>query len=307
MKSKESPMLDCLVIGGGPAGLMAATYLKRYRRTIQVVDANDSRAALIPTSHNFPGYTEGIHGKEILRRLRSQAMHYGAPILEDLVVSLDRTASGTFIATMRSGHVVQARFVLMATGVVDIEPELPNLNNAIRRGYLRHCPICDGYEIMDHRVGVIGHGAKGLQEALFIRNYTADLTLMTLGRAIGWSDVEHREAAAAGIQMIDEPVAAVHIEGNKIAAVQFGGGRELLFDTVYSALGTQVRSELAIRLGAETDAPGCLPTDGHQQTNIEGLYAAGDIVRSLDQISVALGQAAIAATAIHNRLPHRFR
>lgn len=303
----DPPLLDCLIIGGGPAGLLAATYLQRFRRSIQVVDACDSRAALIPTSHNFPGFREGIHGKEILRRLRSQAEHYGAPILEDQVISLSRTAAGRFMATTRKGETFQAHFVLMATGVVDIEPELPNLKNAIRQGYLRHCPICDGFEVMDHRVGVIGHGAKGLQEALFIRNYTSDLTLMTLGRGIGWSDAEHREAAAAGIRIIDEPVAAVQIEGNKIAAIRFGGGQEFLFDTVYSALGTQVRSGLARDLGANTDIPGCLATDAHQQTSIDGLYAAGDVVSSLDQISVAFGQAAIAATAIHNRLPHNYR
>lgn len=303
----DPPLLDCLIIGGGPAGLLAATYLQRFRRSIQVVDAHDSRAALIPTSHNFPGFREGIHGLEILRRLRSQAEHYGAPILEDQIVSLSRSAAGPFMASTRKGKAFHARFVLMATGVVDIEPELPNLKNAIRQGYLRHCPICDGFEVMDHRVGVIGHGARGLQEALFIRNYTSDLTLMTLGRGTGWSDAEHREAAAAGIRIIDEPVAAVQIEGNKIAAMRFGGGQEFLFDTVYSALGTQVRSGLARELGADTDAPGCLATDAHQQTSIDGLYAAGDVVSSLDQISVAFGQAAIAATAIHNRLPRHYR
>ena len=101
-------MLDCLVIGGGPAGLLAAVYLGRYRRSVQVIDAGESRAAKIPESHNYPGFF-GIGGPELLRRLNAQARQYGAELMSGLVTSL-RKEGETFVATC-SGSNINARFI----------------------------------------------------------------------------------------------------------------------------------------------------------------------------------------------------
>ena len=109
-------MLECLVIGGGPAGLLAAVYLGRYRRTVQVIDAGESRAAKIPESHNYPGFF-GIAGPELLRRLNAQARQYGAEFVTGQVTLLHKRGD-TFVATC-SGNDVNARFILLATGLVD--------------------------------------------------------------------------------------------------------------------------------------------------------------------------------------------
>ena len=297
----DAETLDCLIIGGGPAGLIAAVYLARFRRRITIIDAGHSRAALIPTSHNLPGFPDGIGGNAFLDRLREQAARYGATVTQGNVEKLEQRDSGGFVAHYDQES-AQAPFVLLATGVIDIEPELPGLNDAIRQGYIRHCPICDGYEVIDQKVAVIGHGQKLLREALFIRHYTADLTVLSLGRDIGLSDADHKQLRESGIRVIDEPIAEVFIENGKIAALRGHSGKMHGFDTLYSALGTLVRSKLALDLGAECDQLGDLLVHGRQQTTIPGLYAAGDMVNGLNQISVAAGQAAIAATSIHHGL-----
>lgn len=294
--------LDCLVIGAGPAGLTAAIYLARFRRRFRVIDGGASRAALIPTSHNHAGFPEGIAGPVLLERMAAQARKYGADIVPGTVTSLQHDDDGGFTAQI-DGQRLRARTVLMATGVVDIEPELPNLPQAIRRGLIRHCAICDGYEVIGHRVGVIGRGDSGLREALFLRTYTDDITLLSLGQPMGLSPAQLSQAAGAGIALIVEPVASVEVEGDRIASFTIHGGVCKPFDSIYSIMGDTVRSDLARDLGAKLDDKHCIITDEHQASSIDGLYAAGDVVRSLDQISVAMGEAAIAATSIHNRLP----
>ncbi|HJS94948.1 MAG TPA: NAD(P)/FAD-dependent oxidoreductase [Solirubrobacteraceae bacterium] len=293
--------LDCLVIGGGPAGLTAAIYLARFRRRFQVIDGGASRAALIPTSHNHAGFPDGIHGATLLERMRAQAGKYGAPILSGTVTGLERRADGVFVASMGEDRLT-ARTVLLATGVVDREPELPDLPDAVQRGLIRHCGICDGYEVIGHKVGVLGRDDSGLHEALFLRTYTGDVTLLSLERKLVLSPDELRTARAAGITVVEEPVASVTVESDRIRSIATRQGACHAFDTLYSALGSTARSELVRGFGAVLDENGCVATDEHQRSSIDGLLAAGDVVRSLDQISVAMGEAAIAATAIHNRL-----
>ena len=297
----ETP-LDCLVIGAGPAGLTAAIYLGRFRRRFLVIDGGASRARLIPTSHNHAGFPDGIAGPALLDRMAAQARKYGAEIVPGNVSGLARDGDGLFSATL-DGDAVRARTVLMATGVVDIEPDLPDTPQAIGRGLIRHCGICDGYEVIGHRVGVIGRGDGGLHEALFLRTYTDNITLLSLGEPLDLSAEELSKAEAAGIVLIEEPVASVEVEGDRIASLTTRGGVCKPFDSVYSALGDRVRSDLARQAGAKLEDKGCIITDEHQHSSSVGLYAAGDVVRSLDQISVAMGEAAIAATSIHNSLP----
>jgi thioredoxin reductase (NADPH) len=294
--------MDSLVVGAGPAGLTAAIYLARFRRNFQVVDAGASRAARIPSSHNHPGFPDGIQGPELLRRMRAQANHYGARIVASEVNSLERLPVGTFSASIE-GAVLRADTVLLATGAEDIEPGLPNLEQAIRRGFVRHCTICDAYEVIDRKVAIIGYGKCRIREALLLRVYTADLTLLTLGKELDIPPADKEALRGAGIRVIDEPVSEISVEGDAIAAWRMMSGKVHRFDALYTALGMRMRSELARELGAEHDEDGALIVDSHQRTSIRGLYAAGDVVSGLTQISVAMGQAAIASTAINNSLP----
>ena len=293
--------IDALIVGGGPAGLVAAVYLARFRRHVVVVDAGSSRASLIPLSHNCPGFPDGIAGNELLRRLREQARLYGATIVEDRVDTVARRTDKAFVAHCATQSFA-AHALVLATGVVDIEPELPNLRDAIRQGLIRHCPICDGFEVIGQRVAVIGGGTKGVHEARFIRHFSDTLTLFSLGPA-GISDAERDSLRTSGIGLVEAAVTEVHREGRSIVGLETADARIHRFDTLYSALGSIRHCALAREVGADCADDGSIRTDEHQQTSVPGVYACGDIVHdTLNQIAVAAGHAAIAATAIHNSL-----
>ena len=294
-------MDDCIIIGAGPAGLTAAIYLARYHLAIRLFDSGSSRAAMIPRTHNHAGFPEGIAGKELLRRMQEQAQRYGATRENVKVTGLRRDADGFLVITGEGSYC--ARTVLLATGVVNHRPHglMPAVHDpALERGLLRYCPICDGYEVTDKRVAVIGTGDHGMREALFLRGFTRDVTLIA-------PEAEHLLDAAcaaaldeAGIARVDGPCGGYAIEGDRLALDTARGRMD--FDSVYPALVSRIRSHLAIEAGARATPDGCLEVDDHQRTTIPGLFAAGDVVKGLDQISHAMGEAGIAATTIRNRL-----
>jgi thioredoxin reductase (NADPH) len=301
--SSDGEILDCLIIGGGPAGLTAALYLARLRRRFLVVDSGTPRAAWIPTSHNIPVFANGISGKDILARQRENLDQYG-PCVESGMVTGLRRQPDRFIAVVEGkdggSRQIAASRILLATGSVDIEPDLPDVPNAVQRGLIRYCPICDGYESRDRKVAVIGYGDHGMGEAIFIaRTYSDDVTLLTLGQRLELSSEQQAKLDEHGIKVMEDPVESLDMEDDRIAAVHVNGEGHR-FDVLYSALGLKYRSDLALSLGAEHDPTGSLMVDHHCETSVKGLYAAGDIVRGIDQIVVGMGHAALAAIHIHN-------
>lgn len=292
--------LDCLIVGGGPAGLTAAIYLARFHLSLKVLDSGDSRAALIPCTHNHAGFPDGISGIDLLALMKEQAQLYGASIDTGRVTRIDREDGG-FTVEWGSGP-VRARTVLLATGVRNRRPPMDEAEHdaALARGLIRYCPICDGYEVTDKRVGVIGDDSHGVAEAAFLRGYTADITLIAPDMAHDLGAEDQARLKALGIVAADGPCSAIRCEGEEIVVETVGG--KLAFDSVYPALGSDVRNELASQLGAAMNDSGCVLVDARQRTNVPGLYAAGDVVIGLDQISHAMGEGGVAATTIRNDL-----
>jgi thioredoxin reductase (NADPH) len=293
-------VLDALIVGAGPAGLTAALYLARFRRRIAVIDGGQSRASYIPRTRNYPGFPEGINGLELLARLREQAARYGARVTQGLVESIERGEEG-FVATV-GGDRMAARRVILATGIVDKEPEIGNLREAIAAGCIRLCPICDGHEVIDREVAVYGAAADAIPHARFMRTFTERLTLL-VPRGDGPLAADMRAALQEeGIDYESCAVTKMAMDGDGRAVASLADGRERRFHTIYPVLGCRRRSEFAVALGARTTEAGDILVDSHQQTSVAGLYAAGDVVASLNQLAVATGQAATAATAVHNSL-----
>ena len=289
---------EVLIIGAGPAGLTAATYLARFLRRVVVADAGEPRACWIPVSHNMPGFPAGITGGAILSRMREQAEEYGAVVEAGTVEDL-RAVDGGFVARL-NGRELSVRAVLLATGVVDHHPDLPGVEDAVRRSLVRICPICDGYEATGKAVAVIGDSDAGVREAAFIRTYSDQVTLIHIGAADALT--ERAALDRLSIALVEMPIEQVHLEDDRVTAFSFGGQR-MAFDMVYSALGTSPNASLAEVLGAErSEDDGRLVVDTRQETTVKGFYAAGDVVHGLNQIAVATAEAAVAATAIHNAL-----
>jgi len=298
----DEPILDCLIIGGGPAGLTAAIYLARFHLDILVVDGGKSRAAWIPCTRNVSGFPDGIKGTELLERMRNQACKYGAKIETEFVTRLERDGeTGLFTATWGSGE-ASARTVLLATGVTNRRPPMDEQlhDEALSRGLVRYCPICDGYEVTDKRVGVIGSDHHGVAEALFIRSYTADVTLVAPDKALNVSAEDQQRLQQAGIECVDGPAQAVAVTGECIVVDTAEG--HYTFESIYPALGSDTHTQLAEMVGADLSVDCCIKVDRHQRTSVAGLYAAGDVVIGLDQISHAMGEGGVAATTIRNDL-----
>ncbi|NUQ16917.1 MAG: NAD(P)/FAD-dependent oxidoreductase [Sphingomonas sp.] len=298
----DEEILDCLIIGGGPAGLTAAIYLARFHLDIMVVDAGKSRASWIPCTRNVSGFPDGIEGKELLQRMRDQACKYGAKIETEFVTKLERDPqSGIFTATWGSGC-ASARTVLIATGVTNRRPPMDEElhDDALARGLVRYCPICDGYEVTDKRVGVIGSDSHGVAEAVFIRSFTADVTLIAPDKALRLGPDDQQKLKDAGIDCVDGPAQAVAITGDCIVVDTAEG--HYSFDSIYPALGSDTHTQLADMVGANLSGDSCIKVDSHQRTSVPGLYAAGDVVIGLDQISHSMGEGGVAATTIRNDL-----
>lgn len=298
--SHQNP-IDCLIVGGGPAGLTAAIYLRRFYRNIRLLDAGQSRAKLIPCTHNYPGFVEGISGPDLLARLRDQLARDGGQVESGEVQRLTRTEDGCYLATTSLGD-IHTRTLLLATGVVDINPDLDGFAYLKQRGQIRYCPICDGFEHSDHQIGILGNGEHGVKEALFIKNYSGSLSLIVLQERADLSDDLRQTLRDRGVDLIEGAGKGLKPTENGRVNLELADGRCYCFDVLYCALGIEVRSTLALQLEADCDGQGCLRVDDHMETSLPGLYAAGDVTDRLDQLAVATGQAAIAATAIHNRL-----
>jgi thioredoxin reductase (NADPH) len=254
---------------------------------------------MIPVSHNHAGYPAGIPGTALLDRMRTQAAEYGTRIIDRKVSAIAKSLVGFAID---AGSTFEARAVLLATGVSNNRPAMDTdmHDAALASGRLRYCPICDGYEVTDRRVAVIGTGAHGTQEAIFLRSYTRDLTLIAATGAHQLDAVQRAELAIAGIAVVDGPAMDYALVEDGIC-LSTALGRQT-FDSVYPALGTAVHSGLAKSLGAKTTHSGSVIVDAHQRTSVAGLYAAGDVVLGLDQISHAMGEGGAAATTIRNDL-----
>lgn len=297
----QDDWLDCLIIGGGAAGLTAAVYMGRYRRQALVVDAGASRLALIPRSRNVPGFPEGVAGSDLLERLRAQAAQFGVPLEHGCVDDLRPLGEEGFV--VRAGpREWRARFVLLATGARDVEPQVPGLPDALKLGQVRFCPICDGYETQGQRVAVLGRGEHGLRESIFVAGFGNTVTWLSLETQQDLPPGQLAQLRAAGVRIAERVPHRIACAPGHGVQVEMEGGEVLHFDVMYPALGLLHASELATRLGARAQEDGQLEVDAHMETSVPRLYAAGDVAVDLNQISVATGHAAIAATAIHNRL-----
>lgn len=301
MKSSAATKIwDCLIVGGGPAGLTAATYLRRFHRSVALIDSGHSRAIWIPTTHNCPGFPAGVAGTALLARLGDQAGQYGVTCIKAVATRIEMGLDVFTITLPRRS--LQAYTVILATGVEDTLPTVKVLSpkTAIERGLLRLCAICDGYEATDTSIGVLGPPESALRHACFLRAFSPTVTALTIRDGSRATQRSLQQARQLDIQVMDcEP--SVRISGNA-CLVEDHTGRVHRFDTVYAALGTQSRHGLATAAGARLLRSGELFTDAHMQTTIPGLYAIGDVSSAINQISVAFGQAAIAATAIHRQL-----
>ncbi|SCB58344.1 thioredoxin reductase (NADPH) [Rhizobium aethiopicum] len=293
--------LDAIVIGAGPGGMTAALYLGRLNRRIVVVDSGCSRALLIPLSRNHPAFPEGIEGAELSRRMRKQLQNLSIEIVAEAVSQVRRSADSGFIVEF-AGRSMLAENIVLATGVEDILPPIDHADDLTRSGYLRLCPICDGYEIAGRPVVIIGATERTASEARFLRAFTSKITIATLGERMDVTQATMARLVADGVAIRCEKLVRCSRRENGVVDLVMKASAPLEGAVLYSALGIRPRSQLAEQLGADLEEDLRIKVDAHQATQVPGLYAVGDVVTGLNQLGVSMAHGEIAAIAVHNRL-----
>jgi thioredoxin reductase len=267
-------MYDAIIVGGGPAGLAAALTLGRSRRSVLLLDAGQGRNAVAAAVHNLlaqdgtpPGELRRI-GREQLARYRSVRLR------EDTVDGAHALAGGGFRLELAGGEGVEARRLLLATGLVDELPAIDGLAALWGRSAF-HCPYCHGFEASGLRLAVLGAGPERVRLALQLTRFSDDLVLCTDGEPL---DRDLAELLAAhGVPVRGEPVARFEGDDGRLERIVLEGGEPLDRDAVFIATVLHQRSDLAGRLGCTMLPDGCVEVDEFARTSVPGVYATGDM------------------------------
>lgn len=302
MPDAQPDIYEIAILGAGPAGLSAALYAARFCRSTLVLHDNRSRAWRIARTYNVPSYENGVSGPELIDRMSGHASQYGAQFVEAAVATASRQ-NGVFELADAGDRIWRSQALILATGInlnqIPLDEETHE--TAIANGVLRYCPICDGYEHRGNRIAVVGCDRSGAGEALFLRQFSDDITLLPKAEA-ELTAKERADLAAAGVKTIVAPIARYAPLDERMDIYVEGATAPLSFDVLYPALGVTPRNELAASLSLPLNECGNTDPASPFGTNIPGLFCAGDLVEGLDQISVAIGHGAIAATKAHNWL-----
>lgn len=295
---------DCIIIGGGIAGLQAAIQLGRYSAyNVLVIDAGEGRSTLCRNYHNILGWPQGISGEELRKRGQEQAESFGIRFVQDRVITAARTEAGRIRLTGKAGREYETSTLLLATGVSDRIPDIPGLIPTLGSSvYI--CPDCDGYEIQGKLTVVMGSGDAGANMALILAERTSTLTYVN-HEASSVSPQLLEQLDLAGIPYIENAIAEVRqaAEG-QIEQVVLTNGTVLLAERGFIAFGgNRVHSELAGQLGARLSSNGHVESDPRsKQTSVEHVWVAGDVALHAEQATVAMGEGSIAAIWIHKAL-----
>ncbi len=290
---------DCIIIGGGPAGLTCAIFMGRYRRRVLLVDSGKPRNYASRGIHGFLGQ-HNIAPGELLARGRAEVEAAGAEICHCTAERVEKV--GDIFEVTTSAGMMRARRVVLAYGVSDKLPDIPDIASYYG-GSVFHCPDCDGYEVSDKRVGVIGWGKKAAGLALKLLQWTDQLTVFTDGHPRQWSDEHHSKLLALSIGVKDEKVISLEGDDAIVRAAVLSTGERVAVDALFFTIGVERSCVLAEDLGCEVDEehPNII-VDEYKQTSIEGIYAIGDLVRGSQLAITSAADGAIAAIAINKSL-----
>lgn len=291
---------DALIIGGGYAGLSAALWLGRYRRSVGIISSGPVRNATSSVMHGYPGL-DGQAPLELLQSIKTEAASYGAIFIDDWAERAFKEGDGFTVKT--SDGSCHAKRLLVATGTADAQPvDIPDFEQ-FRGRTAWHCPACDGHEYTDKKIAIIGWHRYITGYAKEFLAYTAseNITVYTHGHGDELDQGARQEAASASLRIVDEPIAELQGSGGQLESIAFKDGGHIPADAFFYNIAQTPRLQLLEQLGCKmTD--GAVRVDNQQQTSVEGVYAAGDIVPSEDLVVVACSTGTVAAGSIHESL-----
>ena len=295
---------DCIVIGGGAAGLSAALVLGRARRRTLVVDAGAQSNRPAHGIGGLLGHDERPPADLYADGRAEVAAHPSAEVRDGEVVAGERREDG-FVLELADGTRERSRTVLLATGMDYRYPDLPG---AAERwgGTVFHCPFCHGWEVREQPLGVLDRGVTGMQRALLLRAWSDDVTLYASGPAELGPD-EAAQLRAAGVAVEERPVTGLRGPGDALEAVLLGDGEEHPCGGLLVPVTMHQRSSLATQLGARLAEPAHVSADGVAvdamgRTSVPGLFAAGDACLQMPSVANAVASGSSAAAGVVHAL-----
>ncbi|MBF4584094.1 NAD(P)/FAD-dependent oxidoreductase [Curtobacterium sp. VKM Ac-2865] len=303
---------DVIVIGGGAAGLAAALILGRSRRSVLVVDAGEPRNARAEGVHNYLGQ-EGAAPSDLLRTGREEVARYGVTVTAGRLVAATAgpVADGDpvgFTATLDSGEQVSARRMVVASGAVDVLPEVPGLAEQWGRGVV-HCPFCHGWEIRDRRIGVLVGTPFGAHHALMFRALSDDVTAFVVDPAFA-DDTARAGFAARGIRVVDAGVTRVLAVDGRLSGVELDDGSVVELDALATASTAEARVDGLEGLGlvavdqfmGDHRIASAVPVGPTGATDVPGVWAAGNVASPMATVIASAAAGTMAGAAVHGDL-----
>ncbi len=290
--------VDVAVIGGGPAGLSAAGWLGRYRRSTVVFDTGEYRNRWVEQVHAFLSRTTPA---ALLEQARADLDKYDSVQMSGVkVLSARRCESGLFELDTDQGG-LGARRVILATGVKDVFPDLPGFFEHYGADVF-HCPTCDGYEARGRDVAAIGWGAHVTGFALGLLDWARSVTVFTDGRSFEGGDADRKLLGEYGISLVEQPVTELLGGRGQLCGLRLGDGSQCACQIAFFSIAHKPRTGLAEQLGCELTEHGYVHVDHNGATSVPGVFAAGDLTPGQQLVSVAAANGATAAVTVAESL-----
>ena len=290
---------DVIIVGGGPAGITAASTLARMRRKVMLVDAGKQRNTYSHGMHNYPT-RDGALPKDFLRIAFEELTQYDVRQLRGAITDARSVDDHFFILTDEHGVQHRCRRVLISTGVTDHIPDIPGMKE-LWGADVHHCPYCDGWECRDTTIGLYASRINGYGMALALGCLARDVVLFTDGRRY-IRGVQAAQLLKRGVRVVTERVRELVREGDKLLGVCLENNSLIPVDKMFVNHGFRINGELLAQLGCRCSRKGAAITNRKQQTSVPGVYAAGDATIDIHFVVVAAAEGAKAAVAIHNEL-----
>lgn len=281
-----------VVVGGGPAGLSAASWLARYRRSVVVVDSGEHRADAVERSHGYLGRDPQVPSELIARGREEVLVYPTAQVRSGRVERVRRRPDGLF----EVGNDLLAHRLVLACGVQDAFPAVEGFDVHYGASVF-HCPACDGYEARDRHVVALGWDAHLVGFATTLLGWARSVTVVTNGQRFA-GDAACREVLDRnGIALLERDAVRLCGQRGTLEGIELDGGELLPASLVFFSIAHQPRTALAEQLGCAVDADGCVQVNDCGMTSVEGCYAAGDLVPGLQLTAVAAASGVVAGVA----------
>ena len=274
-------MYDVIIIGAGPAGISASLYTKRANLNTLIIYKSTEKSALEKTEkiENYYGFKNGVKGKELYEIGIEQAKNIGVEILEEEVTNIKKQEEYFEVQTLKNDF--RAKRVILATGNKKNKPKIMGIEKFEGKG-VSYCAICDGFFFRNKRVAVIGDGDYAISETMDLINLVKSATILTNGKETS----NLRGFRANNVEINNKEIKAIKGE-DKVEKIEFKDNTQINVDGVFIAQGVAGSSEFARKLGAKIEKDKIV-VDDNMETNVKGLYACGDCVGGIYQISKAV-------------------